>query len=304
MIYKYPDYEENPFGFLEGVTNETLDNYYFSESVVERFKVVDNNVLDGVKENMYAVSSRGRVYNIRTGKELSQITDKHYYKYIGIQKSDNSRVVPSVHRLVAKAFIDKTEEDISMERDTVNHKDLCPANNDKRNLEWTTNEENIIHAIKNNARGINKVIQPKHNHWSDGSVTKGENNGMNRISDEQIHTLCKSLESGNSRKQACIDAALKADQNDLFVVSHILQGQRRQDISSQYNLPEVNHIRNYTEEQVNTICRLLENNISITDIANEIKKDDNYHTNNSIRTVIRRIKNKSIYLDISKNYNF
>lgn len=304
MIYKYPDYEENPFGFLEGVTNETLDNYYFSESVVERFKVVDNNVLDGVKENMYAVSSRGRVYNIRTGKELSQITDKNYYKYVGMQKSDNSRVVPSVHRLVAKAFIDKTEEDISMERDTVNHKDLCPANNDKRNLEWTTNEENIIHATKNNARGINKVIQPKHNHWSDGRVTKGDNNGMNRISDEQIHTLCKSLESGNSRKQACIDAGLKADQNDLFVVSHILQGQRRQDISSQYNLPEVNHIRNYTEEQVNTICRLLENNISITDIANEIKKDDNYHTNNSIRTVIRRIKNKSIYLDISKNYNF
>lgn len=54
--------------------------------------------------------------------------NKHHHKYI--------------HRLVALAFIDNTEN-----KPQVNHKDNNPLNNELSNLEWCTNSENQIHRF-------------------------------------------------------------------------------------------------------------------------------------------------------------
>jgi hypothetical protein len=51
-----------------------------------------------------------------------------------------------VHRLVAMAFIERPEG-----KNIVNHIDGNPANNSATNLEWCTQQENIIHA---NATGL------------------------------------------------------------------------------------------------------------------------------------------------------
>lgn len=226
MIYKYPDYEENPFGFLEGVTNETLTKYYHYNPVVERFKIINNTIAPGIKENMYAISTYGRVFNIRTGRELSLTENNDYYLSTGLQMNDNSRKNYLIHRLVAEAYIPYTEEDIALGRDCINHKDLRPFHNEVSNLERMTRAENNRHARENGADRIKKCMQHSKPKWSDGSVTAGDRNGMVRVTDEQVHKICKSLESGKSRKQACIDAGLEGDYRDLAVVRTIVNGKK------------------------------------------------------------------------------
>ena len=48
-----------------------------------------------------------------------------------------------MHRLVAQAFIPKTEEDLELGRNLVNHLDGNPSHNWAWNLEWCTNGENM-----------------------------------------------------------------------------------------------------------------------------------------------------------------
>ena len=49
MQYKYPDYETNPFAFLEENTTGNLNKFYdYSNKVVEMFKVIDDSIAPGV----------------------------------------------------------------------------------------------------------------------------------------------------------------------------------------------------------------------------------------------------------------
>ncbi len=56
-----------------------------------------------------------------------------------------------VHKIVAEVFIPKTEEDIKLNRNQVDHIDGDRLNNNVKNLRWCTQKENITFplAIKN-----------------------------------------------------------------------------------------------------------------------------------------------------------
>lgn len=107
----------------------------------------------------YSVSDAGNVRNDITGVVLSKRKATNGYLRVnlrlGNEKYEKPKVM-TVHRLVAEAFIPNVEH-----KEAVNHIDGNKENNTVSNLEWVTNRENTIHAIKHNLmkpnyRGMNK----------------------------------------------------------------------------------------------------------------------------------------------------
>lgn len=86
----------------------------------------------------YEVSTHGRVRNMITGYMLKpQLHDNKYYR-VTLNKKHFK-----IHRLVAETFIPN-----SSNKPQINHKDGNKLNNYASNLEWCTNKENAIHAVK------------------------------------------------------------------------------------------------------------------------------------------------------------
>lgn len=90
----------------------------------------------------YDVSEYGDVYSWKSGERvlMKLRTDIDGYKTVGLYKDGKCKRI-KVHRLVADAFIPKTDG-----KDCVNHKDGNKWNNSVSNLEWCTRKENSIHA--------------------------------------------------------------------------------------------------------------------------------------------------------------
>lgn len=124
-------------------------------------------------EGHYQISNYGRVKSLarRTGaahecnledKILSPIEkrekgQKQGYLFVNLFKK-NKGTLSYVHRLVAQAFIDNPEN-----KKTVNHKDGNKHNNHVDNLEWNTNKENNMHAIKTGLRTVESFRAPRKN---------------------------------------------------------------------------------------------------------------------------------------------
>ena len=145
---------------------------------------------DNIKE-IYSIDLNGNIKNINSGKYLKPaITGAGYYT-IGLQQNDNSRKIYYVHRLVAETFLVKNNN-----LDQVNHLDKNRRNNNIFNLEWCSQLDNIIHQNTN----LNiPIIENYQKSWS--KVSKGSENGMAKINEEQCHYICSLLEQGYTRTE-------------------------------------------------------------------------------------------------------
>ena len=88
----------------------------------------------------YQVSNFGNVKNIKTGRILKPGTDGHGYLMV-ILMDDGERSNKKIHKLVANAFLENTED-----KKCVDHVDHDRKNNYLSNLRWATNIENSQNA--------------------------------------------------------------------------------------------------------------------------------------------------------------
>lgn len=137
-------------------------------------------------EKLYQISDLGRVrsldkkilhlgsYRTIKGKIIkSHINSKGYYR---IDLHDNKKKKKYlISRLVGFAFIS-----IIKNKPNINHKDGNAQNNNASNLEWCTQKENVIHAMK---MGLMKM--------------NGEDNPQSKLTEKQVIEIRNKYKSGD-----------------------------------------------------------------------------------------------------------
>lgn len=98
-------------------------------------------------EGLYEIDRKGNVYSIITTRSrrkglIKQQKNKTGYLRVNLYKNGCSKKY-FIHRLVAQVFIPNPEN-----KPNVNHKDCNIENNSVENLEWCTQSENILYAVK------------------------------------------------------------------------------------------------------------------------------------------------------------
>lgn len=116
----------------------------------------------------YQVSNTGHVRSFtkwKNGELLKPRKEKKGYLCVEVNGGKYCRI----HRLVAQAFIPNPEN-----KPQVNHKDLDKENNHVDNLEWSTQPENMAHAVENGVYKVNHKMQ------------NGETNSMAKLTIEEV----------------------------------------------------------------------------------------------------------------------
>jgi hypothetical protein len=92
--------------------------------------------IDGY-ENLYLISNKGLLKSLRKNSLLKPYETKQGYLIATLYK-DGVKQRISIHRLVAKAFVENPEN-----KEQVHHINHDPKDNRSLNLEWCTASENI-----------------------------------------------------------------------------------------------------------------------------------------------------------------
>lgn len=99
-------------------------------------------------EELYEISSFGRVQNSKTGKVIKEIYNVEGYCRVELRK-DQKRKNFMIHRLVAQHFIENHNN-----KPIVDHIDRVRNNNNVLNLRWVTSSENSL-----NMKNIDSVYK-------------------------------------------------------------------------------------------------------------------------------------------------
>lgn len=100
-------------------------------------------------ENLYKVSNFGNVISFKRKKPHLLRPAKSIFGYLYVNLIDNNkyRKMITIHRLVAKAFIENPKN-----LPCINHKDECKTNNKASNLEWCDQLYNVNYGTANERR--------------------------------------------------------------------------------------------------------------------------------------------------------
>lgn len=103
-------------------------------------------------ENRICINKAGQVFSLLTNKILRTAIFPNGYEVLCLMFQTPKRHTKTlyIHRLLAETFIPNPEN-----KKTVNHIDGNKLNNIISNLEWATQSENNIHALRNNLRTPN-----------------------------------------------------------------------------------------------------------------------------------------------------
>lgn len=162
-----------------------------------RIKRLASNVLKWNKSKL----GKPFLHNTKVEEKiLKQQIDRCGYSNIRTQIK-GIRFSSKVHRLVMTAFVPNNEN-----KRCINHKDGVKSNNMLSNLEWVTDSENILHAIKN---GLLKVKTGENAHRFSGAV-----DAYNKDTNEFVCRMFGNLD-------------MKDKGFDFRLISAVLKGKRK-----------------------------------------------------------------------------
>ena len=207
----------------------------------EEYRYITRDMVPDIDENRYMISNYGNVLDVKSYREVQQQFVGCGYLSVFLHTS-NGYKRNLVHRLVGMAFIP------GVTTKQINHKYGIKIDNYYENLEWNTPRENLLHAIE---FGLNY---------------RGEDKPNAILTNEQVHHICKYLESGFDYNQIVDTMGLGYIKNIHDILHDIKCGKSWRFISSQYDIPKHKIVngRQLSNDQVDIICKALQDNPSVS----------------------------------------
>lgn len=243
-------------------------------------------ILD-IDKNRYMISTHGNIYDFLENKMIRPSNHPNGYISIFLLTEDGGRKSYLVHRLVALSFI----YDPNPDRIQVNHKNGVKAYNHEPNLEWSTPKENTQHAFRTGL--ANNVL--------------GENNHFSKFTDDQVIKICKLLEEGKDYSSILHELNIEDTDNNRDMIGNIKRRKAWMHISKDYNFPETDaRFSVHDKAMIENICKCLEDGLNYKEIFEAVfnKPYLGSRINKKEYELIRRIKNKKLFTDVSKKYDF
>lgn len=259
--------------------NSQEEMYVFCNTIIEEvFSVYPEN-------KSYFVSNLARVLSFRIKNKVSFITpyiNETNYTIVSL-RVDGKNKKERLHRVVAKTFIPNPDF-----KEQVNHKDLDKNNNKLTNLEWMTGKENSVHAVENKAKNKFNVSRV-------------------RLTEKDVHNICEILQSGQYTTAYNVLEQLGLVFLDRTLVTDIKNGKSYKEISCNYKFqePQLGRVfkgarRSLSDKEVHNICRLLEEGLTVVEIAKQL---DLFEDKNKLK-IISKIKCGTQFKEISESYKF
>jgi len=221
-------------------------------------------IIDGYPN--HKISNYGNVFSTRSNRELKLFIDKRGYKHIELNQ-DGVAEKFRVHRLVCKHFCKEGRED----QVVVNHIDTNTSNNYYKNLEWSTQKENVNHS---------KDL---------GNYKIGEKSIHAKLTDDEVKEICELLVIGKDGFKK-IAGKYNVCKGNIF---NIYSGRAWKHISNDYTFFDRGQIGILNEEIVRKICLRIIEGISNVEIAEAF---------NISRRAVYEIKTQKTWKTISKVY--
>lgn len=245
----------------------------------EVFLPITDREVPGIQP-YYLISNFGRIWHIYERRFLSKNLDSKGYWMKPFALRNGKQKICRIHRVLMLVFCWIPDH----EKMEVNHKDGDKQNCILWNLEWVTPSENNIHAIK---MGLST-------------------GGKKKITDEQIHNVCRLLEEA----ELTLPAIAEKVGTTYSIVAAIQRRAVHTQISDQYHFTGRKKVSNLTTDQVNKICQYFEKYKPKPEdwtyeqyFIDALKTIGAEVTTLTVRTV-QKIYWKETYWYISKNYNF
>ena len=151
IINKYKNAYKDLQPIIPAIEFDKESEYYDEEYWLP----VSNLYVPNVIENVYKISTHGRVYSEFKAKKfnngfLEPSLNSHNYRQVNLRSIYNKNICVKIARLVMLHF--RFRPDCYLLE--VDHIDGNKENNHLYNLEWVTPQENTHRAIKNNLRKI------------------------------------------------------------------------------------------------------------------------------------------------------
>ena len=215
----------------------------------------------------YAVSYCGKVFRVSSGKLMTQYVNSDGYMKLRVCHN-NKPANAAAHVMVAECWVPNPEN-----KPVVNHKNGDKSDPNGDNLEWATAADNQRHAV---ATGLKQ---------------SGEDLYNSKLSDEEVHEVCKLLTEGLTVGSLALRFGVKKDN-----IRKIKDGSCYFHIRKLYtNIPH-NYKEEYAESTVRWVCDKILEGVSDKNIAKN-------SSSQYLSTIdVKRIRHKIRYSTISDEY--
>jgi hypothetical protein len=236
----------------------------------------------GIKEDMYLISTYGRVYSKHSNKFLTPFNINSGYQSVHLADDNGNTKNVTVHRLMAYTF---GNPPINFEDLDVNHIDGDKTHNTYTNVEWVTKSENMRHAVDNNL------------------AKSGEDYYSALITNEQAIQIAELMQEGVRCSDILKQIGLPVTDQYKTMVENIRLRKSYRNICKDYDFSNYTG-KTYSNDEIHVICRMIADDVPIADICEAIegrkymgsKKDKKFYE------YIRLLKNKKTFREISDQY--